>query len=430
MKNKKIISTSVLAALMLSLPMAAYSGCCSAVAVTSTPVMGPATSIASSSGVVATQTTTMQTLLNLNFGMMGEGYTNGLISGMDENLKAQTDVLKKLTDLELDNATFLEKATKKEEIERLMRVGKGLASLCRSGTAAKQVQQAEKKTAEKGAQLNAASTSRSTTAFSPSTKVMDPVYAHDSAYCSAAGVAANRCATVSDKANADIKASTLMGGIAKVNVDLAVSRNSAGSVIGVTETNLADGAEEVSKRLTFDEDDMEASKLLIVNTVNPIPDRALDGSYTNSPKFLTYQSLFLSRQARISFSDTALNDVLSSREPVYNLEAWKEQIKATDALAVEKLDSAAVNGLISSADKLKFEVDRRYGSSDWYTGLSGKTTTELTQEQLMLSALDLKLQYAQLQTLEDIKILMAVQLGTTVNPVSKDDLAKEMPLVK
>lgn len=397
------------------------------VTVVGTVLSGPVGAIAGSTSSTAAATASTATVLNANFGLAGQGFTNGILNGVKGELESQTEVLNKLSDLAADNQYYLEKASKTEAIDRAVRIRKGLVDLCRSATAARRVVQGKKAAEETKAASSQTASTRAASTFHPHAVAGSNVATHAAKYCSAAEAAIGRCDTVSETPNADIKSATLMHGAQKVKDEVEIIKDKSGNILKVVSNPVPLEEGEALTKLTFNEEDIAASERVIINTVNPTPDRALSKDMDSSPGFLEHQAKFLARQTRISYSNRALNDLLADRTPSIELGDWKETINETD---FNELEGTAVDGKISVADKLNFDVSRRFDSPNWYSHVAGLSAADKELESLSMAALELKLAHLQLQRLDDIKALLSVQLAQQMNPITKDDLSLATPVLK
>jgi len=427
--TNKFIRTSLSVLLLASLPMAVSA---KSVTVVGTVLSGPVAAIQGSTSATAGSTATSATILGANFGVAGQGYTNGILNGVKGELESQTEVLNKLEDLAADNAYYLEKASKTEEIDREVRLRSGLVDLCISATAARAAQSAEKKVSEIKTELAERSSQRGVGTLQPEAVAERAAHQHANDFCSAIEDALGRCPNgISETPNADIKASTLYGGAKEISQTAKVTRDSEGNIIKVHGTT--DVVADVSSdRLTFKPIDNTASILVIDNSINPIPDKVLDGDFSdpnnpNSVLLREYQTKLNARQTRLSFANNALNKHLSNRQPTIELAAWKEELAKAGGNADDAKEGMTVDGKISVLDKLKFDVDRRHKSATWYKKVAKKTNHELLVEMAVMDALTINLLHKIYTTLESIEGIASVQLADQINPITKGDLAQVNP---
>jgi len=80
---------------------------------------------------------------------------------------------------------------------------------------------------------------------------------------------------------------------------------------------------------------------------------------------------------------------------------------------------------ISSWEALEYEATRRYQSEDWATGINNSPSTAILREIANIAALQTAMQFRQIQQGEEIKALLAAQIGMSVQSQAQAAAAQQ-----
>lgn len=192
----------------------------------------------------------------------------------------------------------------------------------------------------------------------------------------------------------------------------------------ITATSLLTGATNPAnpkQSFTYTDQQMQAAKDYMNNSINPIKSPVIDPQLEKTPQGRAYIAMQYAEQAKLSLPQTVMSEILGMRQKVAGLGTMAKRIWSTIAPSY----AANVGSDISYLEMLKLDVDRRYSNPDWYVQMAGASPEAVSREQAYMQALQIHLAFETFQQNERIEALLAQMVSDQAKRTMEPQLAAQ-----
>lgn len=171
----------------------------------------------------------------------------------------------------------------------------------------------------------------------------------------------------------------------------AVSKNMPGADKRVDSVLTGAGPDGKEPDLTFTQEQTDAARMYIQNSVYRSVSKDLTKAEANSAAGIQYLGLKNQMYASLSAAADPQEKVLAERQPIDETKALiAEALQSKSAKSYFDATASDVvkqTGKMSKADFLLFEVGRRYANTEYQSDLQGMDTDNLAREQIRVASL-------------------------------------------